>query len=80
MTFQLRERYPSPSRLAINEIEIEGWRRSCGNPCLQKNAASMNDFLGTLDDTNSISTPGTWKLVRYVPNRNEWHDAHDYLL
>ena len=76
ITFQLLERFVQPSRIRIKEIEIEGFVRLCGRPCLQKNVPTINDFLGPLDGTG----PTDWKLVRYVPQRAEWHDANDKLL
>ena len=73
ITFQLLDRVTQPSKLKIKEIEVEGFGRSCGRPCLQKNA---DNFLGPLDGNE----PTDWRLVRYVPQRAQWHDANDKLM
>ena len=34
----------SPSRLEIKEIEMEGWGRLCGHPCLGLNVPAISDY------------------------------------
>ena len=59
----------------MKEIEVEGWTRSCGRPCLSKNVPTTNDFYGTLEGTH----PTDWRLVQYAPQRAQWHDSYDRL-
>ena len=80
ITFQLLERFIQPSQLEIKEIEVEGFGRICGRPCLQRNVPSVDDFLGNLDSSGPPAGRTDWKLVRYAPQRNEWHDANDKLM
>ena len=44
ITIQLLERSVSPSRLEIKEIEMEGWGRLCGHPCLGLNVPAISDY------------------------------------
>ena len=44
ITIQLLERSVSPSRLEIKEIEMEGWGRLCGHPCLALNVPAISDY------------------------------------
>ena len=74
MTIQLLERISSPSQLVISEIEVEGFHRKCGRPCLSKNVADIDDYFGPIGDG-----PTDWKLVRYTPASSSWHPARDYL-
>ena len=74
MTIQLLERRNSPSRLVISDIEVEGFHRKCGNPCLSRNVADVDDYIGTIGDGVT-----DWKLVRYTPASSSWHPARDYL-
>ena len=69
-----------PSKLEIKEIEVEGWGRGCGRPCLQKNVPTVDEFLGNLDTSGPPAGRTDWKLVRYVPQRAQWHDANDKLM
>ena len=74
MTIQLLERMSSPSQLVISEIEVEGFNRKCGNPCLSKNVDTIDDYFGKIGDG-----PTDWKLVRYTPASSTWHTARDLL-
>ena len=74
MTIQLLERRSSPSQLVISDIEVEGFHRKCGNPCLSKNVADVDDYIGQIGDGVT-----DWKLVRYTPASSSWHPARDYL-
>ena len=74
MTIQLLERAISPSQLIVSEVEVEGFQRKCSNPCLSKNVASIDDYIGEIGDG-----PTDWKLVRYIPASSAWHPARDYL-
>ena len=63
------ERFASPSALEVKEVEVEGWGRVCGGPCLGTNVASIPAFAST----------GDWRLVRYSPDQAAWHPAGDNL-
>ena len=56
ITIQLLERSVSPSRLEIKEIEMEGWGRLCGHPCLGLNVPAISDYYQVTQRKHGIYT------------------------